>query len=342
MAKKTLDAELWNALEKEGTVPNRKQLQLLSGLMGEAQKKFERAWAKLSVEVRRSIIQILCEMAEADFEMDFNAIFRLSIDDADPGVRSSAIEGLWEDEDVRLVPRLVQCLQEDDAVHVRAAAAQCLAHFVLLGEVQKIRPRPFQTAYEALYATYHDEAESLDVRRRALESMAYTDKPDVAQMIQQAYAHADESMRVSAVFAMGRSAHKRWADIVLQELNSPNPEMRYEATRASGELGLQEATRTLVELTEDVDSEIQASALWSLGQIGGDLARKTLERYVRDTSNEALSEAAQDALSELEFLHSSLETFFGPPEEFSGESETHWAEDGFSLDQAFDEDKEAW
>jgi hypothetical protein len=326
--KKTKDSVrvLWEALEERQAVPPARTMQNLSGLMGEEEARFSEAWSKLSAEVRREIIQTLGEMSEVDFEMDFAAIFRIAIQDTDPHVRAGAIDGLWEDEDVRLVPRLTHALRHDDHPKVRVAAAQCLAHFVLLGELKKIRPRPFQNTYDALYASYQDMDEALEVRRRALESIAYVSNDNICRIIQEAYAYAEELMRISAVFAMGRSADRRWANIVLRELNSPSPEMRYEAARACGELRLQQAVHNLIELIEDVDAEVQQVALWSLGQIGGDLARKTLRRYIHD-DNEALRTAARAALNELEFFHGNLNTFFGPPEDFSGITDLSWEED---------------
>ncbi len=317
---------LWEALEEKCIVPTAKTMQHLSGLMGEEKDRFSAAWPNLSVKVRREIMQTLGEMSEADFEMDFAAIFRIALQDTDPDVRASAIDGLWEDEDVRLVPHLAQALRQDEASNVRVSAAQCLAHFVLLGELKKIRPRPFQTAYDALYACYQDSTEDLEVRRRALESIAYVSNDTILQIIREAYRHTEELMRISAIFAMGRSADSRWAKTVIRELNNPNPAMRYEAVRACGELRLRQAVPDLVELIEDVDPEIQQVALWSLGQIGGDLARKTLQHYVHD-KNEALHTAARAALNELEFFHGNLNTFFGPPEDFFGITDLSWEED---------------
>jgi HEAT repeat protein len=166
----------------------------------------------------------------------------------------------------------------------------------------------------------------LEVRRRALESIAYVSNENIPPIIQEAYAHTEELMRISAVFAMGRSADKRWAKVVVKELNNPSPEMRYEAARACGELRLHQAVRDLVELVEDVDAEVQQAALWSLGQIGGDLARKILRRYAHN-DNEALRTSAHDALNVLEFFHGNLNTFFGPPEDFSGVTDLNWEED---------------
>jgi hypothetical protein len=318
---------LWHNLEEEHSTPELADLPYLSGLLKEESERFKQLWTALPLDVRRELIDILARMAEADFEMDFTAIFRIAMYDADPEVRATAIEGLFEDHDVRLVPQFIHILQEtqDDRTHV--ACIQALGNFILWGELRKIRPRPFKMAREVLIAIYQDPDASLAARRRAIESLSYTGLDDVPEMIATAYEHEAEAMRISAVFAMGRSADdERWAEIVTQELSNPNPAMRYEAVRACGELQLRSTTRELIELVEDVDIEIQTTALWSLGQVGGDRAKKTLERYVK-SKNKALRQAARDALAELEFFYGDLSTFFGPPMTFSDQNDLTWAEE---------------
>jgi hypothetical protein len=116
-------------------------------------------------------------------------------------------------------------------------------------------------AYEALLTTYQDTEEGVQVRRRALESLAYIGNETVTELIREAYASQDEKVRVSAIFAMGRSADACWSRQVRQELSSPDPESRYEAARACGELELDEAVVELLELTQDADREVQEAAL---------------------------------------------------------------------------------
>lgn len=311
---------MWRALESEHTVPDPQDLGPLSGLMGADLERFVRVWSVLATDIRQRLSSALRALAEADFEMDFSAIFRLALDDADPQVRVTAIEGLREVEDVRLVPQLARILSEDAASEVRAAAARALGVFVLLGELEKIRPRPFNAAVAALTQTFLDTEEHNEVRQRAIESLGFSSSAEVADMIDAAYAHPNEHMRTSAVFAMGRSADKRWAGIVLRELSNPAPEMRLEATRACGELQLREAVRDLVSLVDDVDPNIQRTALWALGQIGGAQARRTLQRYIEDR-DDALSNTAQEALDELEFFYGDLASFFGSPADFDGADE---------------------
>jgi HEAT repeat protein len=184
-----------------------------------------------------------------------------------------------------------------------------LGRFILLGELEKIRPKPRRLAYTALLRALQAENEHTEVQRRELESLAYVCNETVVASIRKAYGSLSEKLRISAVFAMGRSADTRWGQQVQQELFSTNPEMRYEAARACGELQLSEAVDMLEELTEDADAEVQQAAIWALGQVGGDKAREILERCCR-VEDEAIRSAAEAAIEEFEFLHGDLDDLF--------------------------------
>lgn len=296
-------------LRESAAMPPQASLYLLSNLEAADVARVREVWIDLPVTLRQQMITRLVELAEADFEVNFGALFRMGMEDEDAQVRLASVEGLWEDEDVRLVPLLAARLRQDEDADVRAAAATSLGRFILLGELERIRPGPQGAAHQALLAACCDPQEPLEVRRRALESLAYAGDETVAELIRQAYAAPEEKMRISAVFAMGRNADTRWAPQVRQELFSPNPELRYEAARACGELQLTEAVPELEELADDADPEVQEAALWALGQIGGDRARKILERYCLE-GDEAAQAAAEAALDELEFMYGDLTDFF--------------------------------
>jgi HEAT repeat protein len=313
--KDSLDA-LLEALCKSAEMPAQALLYCLSNLEAEDAERIREVWPHRPVTLRRRLSTRLVELAEADFTLDFGAFFRLGLEDVDAEVRQISIEGLWEDQDVRLVPRLATILQEDKAVGVRAAAATSLGRFVLLGELEKIRPKPRAAAYQALLAACQALDEHVEVQRRAMESLAYIGDEVVVETIGTAFAASEEKLRISAIFSMGRSADTRWNEHVQQELFSPNPEMRYEAALACGKLQLSEAVPKLEELVEDVDSEVQEAVLWALGQIGGDKARAILMHYC-GAENEATRAAAEAALEELEFLHGDLSELFA---ELIGES----------------------
>ncbi len=113
---------LWRALEQGRAAPRAVDLPGLSGLGPDELLRFERAWSGLQTSDRRQMLQTLMQLAEDDFEMDFNAIFRLALHDEDPEVRTAGTEGLWEDDDPRLIPELLRLLLDDKVPAVGGAS----------------------------------------------------------------------------------------------------------------------------------------------------------------------------------------------------------------------------
>jgi len=281
-------------------------LYCLSGMDRDEMLLFQEAWRSMAVERRRQIINFLMEVAEASFEVNFGLVFRFCLGDEDEEVRAAAIEGLWEDHDPALLNPLISLLRDDPSISVRAGAAAALGRYVLLGELDKIKARPFALVREALLETIHSSFEDQTVRQRAIESIAYSGDEGVREIIEAAYYHEDQRMRTSAVFAMGRSADPYWSDLVINELQSSRPEMRYEAAMASGELELAAATPLLANLVNDPDREVLEAAIWALGQIGGNEARRILYDCYRE-GDEFLCEAVEEALEQLEFMRGVLD-----------------------------------
>jgi HEAT repeat protein len=247
------------------------------------------------------MLRALVELTETAIEVDFTALFRGCLNDEDADVRLLAIEGLWESEDVWLVGELVRFLKGDPHPGVRAAAAASLGRFVLLGELGDIEAAVAARAEQALLEAYFTSEEPLEVRRRALEAVAYSCEVGVGDLIEEAYYQGEEEMRLGALFAMGRSADRRWRSIVIEELESPSPAVRYEAALACGELELRDAVALLSHLISDADSEVWNAAVDALGKIGGAEARQILQSCCR-SENEALQAAAEEALEQALWL----------------------------------------
>ncbi len=277
------------------------ELDALSDLDSASLVGFQAAWAEMAAARRRALVTHLLEVAEARVDVSFRRILQWLINDEDAWVRAQAIEGLWEDEDVRLIGPLTRLLRQDPAAEVRAAAAESLGRYLLLGELAEIDASLANQVEDALQAAYLREAQEPSVRRRIVEALAYTTASNVPDMIRAAYDHEDDGMRLSAVFAMGRSADLRWSDIVLAELASDDAAMRYEAARASGELELAEAVPTLIALLAEDDVELRDAAVWALARIGGPEARRALGACL-DSEDEELVDAAEEALAEMNFL----------------------------------------
>jgi HEAT repeat protein len=309
--------------------PSRSVLFELSNLHGKTLALLADAWPSLPVEQRQNVVSRLVEMSESDFEADFGEVFKICLTDADPQVRAAAIEGLWEVEDVTLIRPLVRALGQDASQLVREAAAISLSRFALSAELGHLPPRLTDLVWNALWQTIHNQEEDVDVRRRAIESLAYFDRPEVTQVIEQAYRDEESAMRISAVFAMGRNADEDWSKYVFDELESDDPEMRYEAARACGDLKLAGSVPTLSQMTADKDAEVKLAAVWSLGQIGGPESRRVLEICVK-MGDEALQDAAQAALSEMDYVEEAIDLSlydYDLDDEDEGESEEEELED---------------
>jgi len=261
---------------------------------------FQAAWRDLHPARRLELISAMVEQAETNIHLIFHAVLRACLTDDDAQVRRLAIEGLWEDERVNLVAPLADLLAHDPSADVRAAAATSLGRFVLLGVLGDIAEHPAQEAEDALHTAWRRSGEPAAVRRRVLESLSYTDTPDLHAMVNDAYYSDDALMRQSAIFAMGRSANPRWNKSVLAELNAPEAAMRFEAAEAAGEMAIRAAVQPLIHRLDDTDEDVREAAALALGKIGGPAARRALEMLVAG-DDERLTEAATEALEELLF-----------------------------------------
>ena len=276
-------------------------LEAMSNLSQAQLAQFQAAWQTISLQRRQDLAAALLELSEDRFDIIFNDLFDWMLQDEDARVRSLSIEGLWEDDNVRQITPLIGLLQADPAPAVRAAAALSLGRFVLLGELDEIDPQAAVRVEAALRQAYAVDEFDVTVRRRLLESLAYSGQDDVEAYILEAHESGDHNMQFSAVFAMGRNANKRWQHIVLAELSNADEAIRFEAIRAAGELTMKRAVPDLIAMLDERDVELRDAAIWALGQIGGQQARRTL-RALTKSDDESLREAARESLAELELF----------------------------------------
>ena len=278
---------------------NYRLLRNLSELTDAELEQFKSAWAKFSPSRRKDLLRTMVSLAEDYVSLYYNPIFVWALDDPDPVVRALAIEGLWEDNNLKLIDKFQQILLNDDNVDVREAAALALGKFIYLGEINKIPESYARPAVETLWDVYHDPHEHIRVRRRALEGISHSSHPGASRIIESAHFDEDLSMRASALYAMGRSADVRWIPYLLPELESKSPELRMEAARALGELESTAAIDPMIRMLDsENDSEVRFAILEALGQIGGDKAKQALE-LAADSQNEAEAEIAEMALEQI-------------------------------------------
>ncbi len=253
-------------------------------------------WVTIPVERRQTITNRVYELSEINPEYDFSRFALMVIEDEDPKVRVHGIKTLAESDFPQASSRLILLLDLDDHAEVRAAAAQSLGRYVLAGELGDLDTDIAERIEEALIQVWETLEEPFEVRRRALESLAYSGREEVQGFIEEAYADNAIKMQASALFAMGRSADHRWNRTVLDMLSNTEPELLYEAARAAGALMLEESLPDLIELTNENDLEIRDAAIWSLGEIGGNTARNALLKLLEGDPDPHLTLSIEDAL----------------------------------------------
>jgi len=293
----------------------------LSDMQDEEEALFWSGWTAVPAERRQVIVRHLADICVDNFVVDFGSIFVRSFEDEVPAVRMAALDGLWDTTDLMLIPKITRLMQEDKDEEVRAAAAAALGHYVLLAEWGQLPERILPKLVESMLAAYENDETAVSVRRALLEGLGAADHPRIGDLIAQAYESRDPSMQISAVFAMGNSADRRWTATVLAEMESPYEDMRAEASRAAGAIGNSDFVPQLASLAYDEDLAVQVAAITSLGQIGGDEVQRILADMLDDPEieeNEEVLEVVEAAMEESAMMagdFSFVDSTIGPEDE---------------------------
>ena len=291
----------------EGTSPSAVQVSRLAELTGSELSEFRARWTTLPLDRRLAILTIASQLAEDDVHLDFSPVLKLCLTDTDGGVRATAIDGLWEDDEFRTGDLLARMLREDPDERARTSAALGLARFAQKIELRTLYAPTASRVRTALLDAANDRREHPEVRRRAVESVGVLSDPEIGDLIDRTYADPDPKCKASAIYAMGRNGDERWVPRVLKDLDDEIPEIRFEAARAAGALESQRAVVPLINLLDDDDLEVRMAAVGALGMIGGDVARKALEQCTR-SDEVALRSAASAALGEIDLEANPLTT----------------------------------
>ncbi len=271
----------------------------LSNLSSPEAGYLARVWANIELSRRRKVIARLVELAEENFELNYDIIYKNLLRDEEPEIRVKAIEGLWENEEPSLILTFIRMLNEDKSELVQAAAAKALSKFAMLAELKKLGPASSSRVSQALLAILNDPTKPPEVWRRALEAAAPLSTAEVKKAIREAYKSTDPKIKNSALYAMGRNCDNAWLPILIKEMSNPNPDVRYEAAGSCGEICDEEAVPYLIKMTNDKDYEVQQAAIIALGKIGGIKAKAHLMKLVNHP-DENVADAAETALKQVD------------------------------------------
>lgn len=262
-----------------------------------------------------------------DFTTDYLPVLLEYVNDEDEDVRALAVQNLWDYPEPDLIDVLFDKAEHDPSLDVRCKAIITLGRFIYEGEMadydfdwgeemeeimraEELPQEDFLRVKQFLLDLYRDQSKSLDERRFAVEALGFHTDEEVFSIIEEAYAHPDTKMKMSAIFAMGRSANARWTDVILEELNNPQKELQVEAIRAAGEMGLEEAGKDLWRLTYAEDRDIKLEAIWALGQTGWEGAFERLDELSILGEDEEIRETAESALEEWTLFSGLMEDTF--------------------------------
>jgi HEAT repeat protein len=284
------------SVAEEGPIPQA-ELDALSVLEGGDLARFRAVWAGLSAAARARLIRALHGAALERLRLDFSALNQLALGDADPRVRLAGVECAIEDRSSALLEKLLELLRSDPVGEIRAAAAEDLARFALLAELDDLDAATTARLRQALRAAVADAAEEPRVRTAALAALGYFSDVETAEQLARAF--SDPVLRLGAVRGMGRTADPRWTDRLMPVLGSDDPQMRLEAARALGEIEDERAVGPLVEVIDDPEASVRGAVIEALGHIGGEEAREAL-LYAAEDPRDDVREAAERALEELE------------------------------------------
>lgn len=287
-------------LSKSDEEPKFSQLLQLADLESDQVGEFKSAWPSVPEVRRRQVVESLLELSEENLELDFTDVFVTCLSDGDDEVREAATRGLSTSEDRTVIRPLVKLLMEDTSVPVRAAAAMALNNFATMAMDGKLITRDEDRIRVALLATIRREDEFLEVKRRAIETVAGLRPPGIVEIIEDAFDSGSLELKQSAIYAMGQTSSEEWLPIILEEMQHESPAIRFEAANSVGLLGDEGIVPELTEFLEDDDLEVRLAAVKALGVVGGPMAKRVLQACL-DYDDESLEEAARAALERVEF-----------------------------------------
>lgn len=257
-------------------------------------------WNQITPERKVRLFENLEILNESDTLVDLNQIATLGITDPSAAVRASGIRMLWDYENEKHIPLLIELLKNDIDLSVRAHAAAALGKFIYLGELEEINLDLLNNIVKILLEVIRSSENEL-VRQKALESLGFSSHEDVHSIINNAFQSNDKGWLVSSLVAMGRSAHEVWAPQVLSMLVHPEFRIQREAIRAAGEMELKSARNLLLKFIKESepDEDIWTESVWALSKIGGEKIQVVFEKLLKNADTEEEEDFLREAIDNL-------------------------------------------
>lgn len=275
------------------------------GRTKDAKKNSKKKQRILSEE---EILKFLEDLVE-DFGDDHTDEFLLYVAHESERVRAAAIRALWEGELDRVWPVIRTAAETDSSEEVRSTAVSVMGRYIyeellqsegeLEGEELEATPEVIREVHAWLVNRLHSSDSSSLEQRRALEALSFCPGEAEHALMRSWSQHADPDLRMTAIFAMGRSAEPSFAEAILKAYEDPEDRVRREAIRAIGEAGLQEGISILEQALNGSDRDYKLEAISALGELGGQRAMELVNPFLEDKDQE-VSELANLAVINME------------------------------------------
>jgi hypothetical protein len=278
----------------------------LSDLNETELQQFKLAWGDLDTQHQQKLILHLYELGEQNSELNFESIYKYAMDSEDENIVYASLDGLWESETHDTLRKLIRVIETDKiSAHIKGATFTHFSRFLLLGLDGKIDSNLISVVHSILKQHFIDIEQPVEVRRRALEALANIDDEQTTGYIKQAYISDITALKVSAIYAMGKTCNTQWLPLLVEELNSEEPEIRYEAVDAIVEIGDDSIINDLVPLLDDDDYQVKLTTISGLGKLGGLIAKEALITYLNDEDQEII-DLVTTALEDIAFIEDPL------------------------------------
>ncbi|MFZ4828357.1 MAG: HEAT repeat domain-containing protein [Phototrophicaceae bacterium] len=269
----------------------------LSDLSQDTLNRIRPSWVLLDTDTKITIIRHLTDVAESNIELHYDTFGWLVLEDRESDILEAGLDLLWENESLSLMNRLIEFCNDSYPNNLRVTAVRHLERFIALGEYGEIDGDSFKRALGSLQAIWYSDNQDVQLRGACIECLGNATFEELPKLIEEAYSSASDEIRCSAVYAMGRTCDETWEDILLDELNSRDAQMRYEAARSCGHIESTEALPILYQMVIDDEREIQEISIWSMGEIGGRYAQNYLEDLAEKfEDDDELSVLIKDAI----------------------------------------------
>jgi len=277
------------------------QLMALSNLDKPEALELREVWPEIHPERRARIVAQMIDLAQDNVDLNYDAVYRIALDDEEGVLRVAAIQGLHEYEGRDLIRPLTVLLEEDPEVDVRGEAAVALGRYALAAELGQYGESDTQTIREALLRSAEDTDEDEVVRAKSIEALGAMSDEEIENLIESIYEEDSLHLKIGAVDAMGRSCNEIWLPTIYKEIEHRAPLMRHAAAFALGQIGEESSIPYLQRAAiMDPDREVRLAAVAALGEIGGKKASVALKSVLFE-GHDDLREAVEEAMQEIAF-----------------------------------------